>query len=227
MSHSKGGIVKGRICFMVLSVMVAVSTGFAYDISAYSYESPLQKAYMESEQSAVEETLIVENAIQSVQPEHIEEASAELDELITAQKEAEEAAARAQKSNFEFSKGNNVSVNPSERDILSMIVMAEAGGEDLQGQIMVANVVLNRVKAGYGNSITEVVLAPGQFDPASSGTLWSMVPSASVYEAVDRALAGEDYSEGALYFVSGSCDYSWFMEALTFIGQHGGHLFFR
>lgn len=218
---------KGRICFMMLSVMVAVSTGFAYDISAYSYESPLQKAYMNNEHSVVEEDVTLKEAWQQVSEEHIEEASVQLDEIIQAKKEEEQAQARLTEYSFKASQNAAVSVGVSERDILSMIVMAEAGGEDLQGQIMVANVILNRVRAGFGSSVTEVILAPGQFDPASSGTLWSMTPSASVYEAVDRALAGEDYSQGALYFVSSACDYSWFMEALSFIGQHGGHLFFR
>lgn len=218
---------KGRICFMVLSVMVAVSTGFAYDISAYSYESPLQKAYMNHEQSVVEEEVILKEAVQHVSEKHIEDASIQLDEIMQAKKEEEEVQMRAAQHSFRVSHNAAMNVGLSERDILSMIVMAEAGGEDLQGQIMVANVILNRVRAGFGSSVTEVILAPGQFDPAMSGTLWSMTPSASVYEAVDRALAGEDYSQGALYFVSSACDYSWFMEALSFIGQHGGHLFFR
>ena len=55
---------KGRICFMMLSVMVAVSTGFAYDISAYSYESPLQKAYMNNEHSVVEEDVTLKEVWQ-------------------------------------------------------------------------------------------------------------------------------------------------------------------
>lgn len=212
---------------MVLSVMVAVSTGFAYDISAYGYESPLQQAYMESNQHVIESTTAHPENVQEIAKEHIQEAAAQVDAALQAQKEAEEKARREAEEAEARARSQAVSADSSERDLLALIVMAEAGCEDMQGQIMVANVVLNRVRAGYGSSIADVIYAPGQFDPVSSGTLWSMSPTASVYEAVERALAGEDYSQGALYFVSSACDYSWFMEDLTFITQHGGHLFFR
>ena len=117
----------------------------------------------------------------------------------------------------------------SERDLFARLVMAEAGGEDLIGQIMVANVVLNRVNCAYGGdtTITDVIYRSGQFEPVSTGRIWSVTPTASVYEAVDRALAGEDYSNGALYFISAYCDASWFESALTCVAEHGGHVFYK
>lgn len=211
---------KGRICLMVLGIMMTVSSGYSYDISAYGYESPLQQAYMESEHEIVTGEIRGQDALQQVSTEHIEKAAAETDAILA------ELAMQAELARQEEQRQAAVAAGESERDLLSLIVMAEAGCEDLQGQIMVANVVLNRVRAGYG-SISDVILAPGQFEPISTGGIWSMAPTASVYEAVDRALAGEDYSAGALFFVSSACDYSWFMEDLTFVTQHGGHLFFR
>ena len=81
-----------------------------------------------------------------------------------------------------------------------------------------------RIAAGYGSSVSDIVFAPGQFEPVSSGTFWSVSPSASAYEAADRALAGGLFG-GSPVFCSPYGDCSWFMEALTLVTQHGGHLF--
>ena len=220
-----------KICFMMLSVMVAVSTGFAFDISAYGYESPLQQAYMESHTDRMAGEISTNTPDQMVTKEHIQKAAAEADSAIEKQKqaerEAEEQARREAEAAIVCVQNTAVSTGTSERELLAKIVMAEAGCEDLQGQIMVVNVILNRLRCGYGSSITDIIMAPGQFQPVSTGIIWGMTPTASVYEAVDRGLAGEDYSMGALYFVSAYCDYSWFMSDLTFVTQHGGHMFFR
>ena len=91
---------------------------------------------------------------------------------------------------------------------------------------MVCNVILNRVRAGNG-SIIDVVFAPGQFSPVEIGTYWTAYPTESVCEAVERALNGEDYSNGALFFVSTAIDSSFFWTYATFVAEHGGHYFFR
>ena len=46
-------------------------------------------------------------------------------------------------------------------------------------------------------------------------------------EAVERALLGEDYSKGALYFVSKSSSSTWFRDSLTHLLTHGDHLFYK
>ena len=295
--------VKGKICFIVLSVILAVSIGYTSDISAYTYRTQSQEAARlnDSQTRIVTSSMITERsdnridreelayasetvdtivaeAIHTAQPSvtesdlkvstaegYLETVSAEnaatadaepvsSDEAETAaQDEASEASEEAQPETetaeeetvYEYETENTIVaedpivqdepyINPpsfmygeSEVEVLQKIVMAEAGAEDLQGQIMVANVILNRVAAGFGNSISEVVFAPGQFQPVSTGTYYSAVPSASVIEAVNRALAGEDYSFGALHFVSPYGDTSWFYSDCTLVTEHGGHLFFR
>lgn len=110
--------------------------------------------------------------------------------------------------------------------VLCQIVMAEAGNEDLIGQIMVANVILNRVKAGIGESVYDVVFQYGQFDPVATGSYYRVVPSDSVKEAVYRALNGEDYSQGALFFCCGFAN-EWFEKNLKFVTVHGNHFFYK
>ena len=124
----------------------------------------------------------------------------------------------------------------SEVEVLQRIVEAEAGGEDVEGKLLVANVVLNRVKdEDFPNSVSGVVFQKDngvtQFSPVGTGTYYRVEVSEETVEVVDRALAGEDISDGALYFVARKYadkkSLKWFDENLTFLFQHGGHDFFR
>ncbi len=120
-------------------------------------------------------------------------------------------------------------------DILLRIVEAEAGGEDEDGKLLVANVVLNRVNSeAFPNSIKEVVMQKNgrvtQFSPVASGSIWRVEISEETVRAVERAIEGEDISQGALYFASrkyaSSESMRWFDQKLTFLFRHGGHEFF-
>ena len=126
----------------------------------------------------------------------------------------------------------------SERDvmILERIVEAEAGGEDDKGKLLVANVVLNRVRAmDFPDSIEDVVFQRNgegyQFSPVGNGRYDSVSVSEETKAAVARALAGEDFSEGALYFAArryaDPLAMQWFDDHLTLLFQHGGHEFFK
>lgn len=120
-------------------------------------------------------------------------------------------------------------------ETLLRIVESEAGGEDEDGRLLVANVVLNRVNSErFPNTVTEVVFqrekGVSQFSPAGSGRIWSVQISEQTVKAVQRALEGEDISQGALYFAArkyaASDRMRWFDEHLTFLFKHGGHEFF-
>ena len=123
-----------------------------------------------------------------------------------------------------------------EYEILTKIVEAEAGGEDIIGKMLVANVILNRVNnAAFPDSITEVVFQNSngvyQFTPVSNGRFFKACASDSTIEAVNRVLKGEDVSGGALYFVSRKhADperMKWFDDNLHFLFTYGGHEFFN
>lgn len=116
-------------------------------------------------------------------------------------------------------------------DVLLHIVEAEAGGCDHQGKVLVANVVINRVRSGgFPSTITEVVYQNNQFSPVKSGTLYSVSVSEGTQAAVNAALTGEDYSCGALFFAARSkanaSNMRWFDTHLRFLFEHGGHEFF-
>ncbi len=62
----------------------------------------------------------------------------------------------------------------SEEDInlLATIVTLESGGESYDGQLAVANVIINRLNSGHwGNTVADVVYAPNQFSCTSSPML--------------------------------------------------------
>lgn len=116
--------------------------------------------------------------------------------------------------------------------VLLNIVQAEAGGCDAIGKILVANVILNRVKSEvFPDTITDVVYEKSQFSPAMNGTIDQVKVSDSTKKSVIRALSGEDYSQGALYFMnrrsSQSGNTSWFDRKLTYLFQYEGHEFFK
>lgn len=127
---------------------------------------------------------------------------------------------------------NTTSLSAGDYHILQRIVQAEAGNCDLTGRILVANVVMNRVQSGqFPNNVKDVVYQKSQFSPVSNGSIDRCTVSPQTTEAVDRALAGEDYSKGALYFMNRAAArkgaVSWFDRKLTYLFQHGGHEFYK
>lgn len=126
-------------------------------------------------------------------------------------------------------------VTEDERVILERIVEAEAGSEDMKGRILIANVIFNRMEhKNFPDTVKEVVFqkvnGDYQFSPIKDKRYWSVTVSSKTKEAVTRALEGEDYSEGALYFmarkISAKHNVKWFDSSLTRLFKHGGHEFF-
>ena len=126
-------------------------------------------------------------------------------------------------------------ISDEDYEVLLRIVEAEAGSEDIEGRMLVAGVVLNRVNSeAFPDTVKEVVFqrenGTAQFSPAYSGRYDKVIVSEETIEAVERVLCGEDISEGALYFASrkyaNSDKMRWFDEKLTFLFSHGGHEFF-
>ena len=79
-------------------------------------------------------------------------------------------------------------------DALLRIVEAEAGGEDQDGKLLVANVVLNRVKnPAFPGTIEGVVYqtkgGKAQFSPVATGKIERVHVSETTVEAVERIKA--------------------------------------
>lgn len=129
-----------------------------------------------------------------------------------------------------------ISYTEKDYEALTRIVEAEAGICDLKGRILVANVVINRVKdEAFPDTIKEVVYQRSgrtyQFSPVKSGRIHRVKVTEETIMAVEAALYGTDYSEGALFFAgrakSNPNSMSWFDRKLDFLFEHDGHEFFK
>lgn len=230
------------IVHFILSVMVLTICGaVSYGIGCYqgevdrNREAGLAKAlaevderhipYMASRQRIVEISLLSREEAEF--PEQIDKTDDPTEKVV-------EAAGRNVRTTTSESVWEG-RISADDYEALVRIVQAEAGNEDMKGKILVANVVLNRVAdERFPGSVTEVVFQKSggraQFSPIANGTYDRVIVSDETREAVDRALAGEDYSEGALYFAArqyaGSVQMRWFDECLTKLFSYGGHEFF-
>ncbi len=179
-----------------------------------------------------------------VASEYVEE-SIELDEAISIAEE--EAAAMEEmtaspaetETNEETSDAKNsgksaesvpasspVSAGSDEVYLLACMVYVESGAESYEGQLAVANVILNRVRdPRFDNTIAGVIYAPGQFPGAHNGVLDNVLasgPSESCIRAANEALAGVN-NIGAYYYFNGYVDTSSVSEYLVI----GGHTFYN
>ncbi|WP_349948000.1 cell wall hydrolase [Lacrimispora sp. BS-2] len=185
----------------------------------------IQKQAQQEESRAEIERINARIALEEEAKRQAEEAAKKAEE---ARKAAEAAAIKAEKERALHA----ASVSTDDYQVLLRIVQAEAGVCDDKGKILVANVILNRVKNGeFPDTVKGVVYEPSQFSPVSNGSINSVKVTDDTKQCVDRALGGEDYSNGALYFMNRGGSrrgaISWFDSHLTYLFQHGNHEFFK
>lgn len=120
-------------------------------------------------------------------------------------------------------------------ETLLRIVEAEAGEDDVKGRVLVANVIMNRVKRDdFPNSVYDVVFqyvnGVPQFSPTYDGSIYDVTVTDDTKEAVKMALEGTDYSDGALFFIQKSAaeehNVSWFETDLKKLFKYGVHEFY-
>ncbi len=132
--------------------------------------------------------------------------------------------------------GDEIKISYEDYEVMQRIVEAEATGLDEKSKILVANVLLNRVRSPeFPNTIEEVVFqevnGAVQFQPISDGRYDTVEVQDDTVDAVNKAILGVDYSEGALYFLarSGSrkSSITWFDQNLTWLFEYEGHEFYK
>ena len=113
---------------------------------------------------------------------------------------------------------------------LARIIMAEAGGESLLGQIAVGDVILNRVKSDlFPNTIWSVIFDRKygvQFSPVANGTIYN-TPSFTATLAAKICLEGVSLSDNAMYFLNPVLAHSnWIVNNRTYAYTIGNHDFY-
>lgn len=124
-----------------------------------------------------------------------------------------------------------ISYTDEEFDMLCYVLQGEVGNCSEDSKIAVANVIINRVKSGrFGSSIKAVLTAPNQFTAISGYYNGRNKPSKNTIECAERALYGEDNSNGATYYYApkycGGSTAAWF-ESLTFCMELDGQRYFK
>lgn len=217
------------------------------DIDQYAVEAAsTDTTITEQKAKAIKEEEAIAEAKEVAKVKAVEEAKAE--EVALAKKKAKEKALEAEKKEqaekeaLAEKKANEnkkvvsaLNISSSDKEVLQRIVEAEATGEDVKGKMLVASVILNRVKSNqFPNTVEKVVFQKNgdtvQFSPTKDGRYWSVTVTKETKKAVDRVLAGEDYSQGALFFSARSKankdSMSWFDRNLKRLFQYGGHEFY-
>ena len=114
---------------------------------------------------------------------------------------------------------------------LALVIYVEARGEPIDGQLMVADVVMNRVEhEWWPDDVCNVVFENAQFSGISNRLDLESIfndPSwiKSVVVATD-ALAGNLVGSSATHFHTTNSNPYW-SNHLTLLGQYGNHVFYR
>lgn len=166
-----------------------------YEEPSYDYEEDFY--YEESE--VIEEDEYYEEESE----EYYEEIEEESDEYY--EEEEEESSAEPEEEP-EVEENEEESVpevstpgSYSDLEYLAAICQIEAG-YNYEGCLAVANVILNRVNAGFGSSIYDVIYAPYQFATGWMDYYLENGTGSEAYEAAAAALAGSNNIGGYLYF---------------------------
>ena len=234
----------------VLAAAVTESELSQSDITDSRYEqekNTVEESTEEAAKSETEAASVTEAVTEAGKPEAAREQEAAQEPEATQETEAVKTAETDPVKETEAVKGTNTAetaeavqeesserIPLSDRDykVLLKIVQAEAGGCDRKGRILVANVILNRVESDeFPDNVTSVVYEKYQFSPVMDGSLDRCKISNETVKAVECALTGEDYSDGALYFMNrrmaSSKNVRWFDSHLNFLFKHGNHEFFK
>lgn len=126
----------------------------------------------------------------------------------------------------------------TDRDYLAAAIASEAGGEPIEGQYGVGNVILNRVNSGrYPGSIRDVIMQPGQFSAFNGITGYAggegannqwQNPGTEFYELADTLIGGHasDLTNGALnYYNPSVASPAWGGEGFAPIIPGSAHVF--
>jgi spore germination cell wall hydrolase CwlJ-like protein len=89
----------------------------------------------------------------------------------------------------------SISLSESDINLMAAVLTYECGGESYEGQLAVANVILNRLQSGvYGSTVSDVVYATNQFSVVGTSAFNNCVANgsaqASCIQAVKEACAG-------------------------------------
>jgi spore germination cell wall hydrolase CwlJ-like protein len=114
---------------------------------------------------------------------------------------------------------------------LALVIYVEARGEPLDGQYMVADVVMNRVAEGrWPDNVCDVVFDPKQFSGINNKLDLEVIFADPAWETssvvASEAMSGNTLGSDATHFHTTTSRPYW-SNHLTLLGQYGNHIFYR
>ena len=110
-------------------------------------------------------------------------------------------------------------------NLLTRAVYSEARGENLEGQVAVAAVILNRIEdERFPDTIKGVVFQPWAFTAVHDGQFW-LTPNNDAQKAVKLALQGWDPTAGATFYYNPAKVTSHWIYTRPIITKIGRHYF--
>jgi Cell wall hydrolyses involved in spore germination len=150
----------------------------------------------------------------------------EEDESSATQKEKENVKIRTAEKTVNNSRGvTGKVISQEELDLLARIIYAEARGEDLEGQVAVGAVVLNRLKSPqFPNTIKEVIYQRRAFTAVDDKQI-HLQPNEKAYQAAKEAVRGKDPTGGAIFYYNPKTAKDNWIKSRPVIKQIGNHNF--
>ena len=205
-----------RRCYRNVALVLGA---ILFTSNAFSNSSSFTALEVYAAEDTIDSDLMIQSGIESGEENVETEIPADESEPAPTEVEAED-----------YKENNELTIK--EYNVLLRIAEAEAGGEDIIGKMLVANVIMNRVNSSrFPDTVTEVVYQKNhngraQFSPTVDGRMESVKVTLETEIAVLRALCGEDSSNGALYFRSKRLNSAWHDRALERVLVHGNHIFY-
>lgn len=114
---------------------------------------------------------------------------------------------------------------PKDVELLARIIYAEARGESFEGQVAVGAVILNRTEhPEFPKTIDGVIYQKGQFSAVLDKQI-QLTPDDEAYQAAQEALAGEDPSNGAIFYYNPKLAKDTWIKSRTVVRSIGNHKF--
>jgi len=116
-------------------------------------------------------------------------------------------------------------VSKEDVELLTRVIHGEARGENLEGQVAVGAVVLNRLKdPRFPKTIRAVVYQSGAFTAVDDKQI-QLDPDDQSYKAAEAALAGQDPTNGALFYFNPRLATDSWIKSRPVIKRIGNHTF--
>lgn len=125
--------------------------------------------------------------------------------------------------------GGHLSITKEDIYLLAKLIHAEARGESLAGQVAVGAVIMNRLTSGdFPASVKDIIFQKTkgvyQFTPVQDGQI-NLEPDRNAFLAAERAIKGDDPTEGALFFYNPETSSDQWIRTLAVKRVIGNHVF--